>query len=426
MKYDLYSHKNIRLSPLSLLLLLIGVTISLYILLSDNHIYKLIPLWIFVYCIIAGLKEKFIINPYLLLSLLPLSLLVYDSKISDRYLVELNTSTIILFSINIMVLLITIKFTKPSRRTYLRDYISKHDLIKHTWIMFFIGNIPFIYRSILSRDIIFASIFALFSYAAIVMSIKSKNKQLILFISGFHLIKLLLNLDKLGLLFFIIVILVALERYFSLSKRDKLRFFLLLILSGGLLIMTFHYRDYLRSGGDFFSYISGGIFDYNNTSYFLSSETNWKFPSQLFMPYLYFTTPLTNLQFIIETQNVRTYGLWILKPIIGYLQLDSMLVDKYSLVSYSSFNTFTYISVFFKDFGYLGSLLGSFLTGFYIKKIYTQLFLSKSPLLTVVYGFVAVATLQMFFSNHFFQLAYPFTILIIMYLYSFFASVKLE
>ena len=130
---------------------------------------------------------------------------------------------------------------------------------------------------------------------------------------------------------------------------------------------------------------------------------------------MYLETPWVNLQYVTETQDNRTYGMWALKPLLGYLGLRDD--EDYKLEPYSSFNTFTFISCQFKDFGYYGSVLLSLFLGFFVKKMYSLSMRSNSPFYLGAFVLVALATLEMFFSNHFFMQSYPFTIFIMMWLY---------
>lgn len=135
------------------------------------------------------------------------------------------------------------------------------------------------------------------------------------------------------------------------------------------------------------------------------------------MPYMYFISSWNNLQYVMQTQTSHTYGLWSIKPLLGYFQLDNFFSASYSLKSYSSFNTFTYITVLFKDFGILGSTFLSLFLGLFVGYVYEYKYLSTDYLDICCYSMVACATAEMFFSNHFFTQSYPFTILIIIWLY---------
>ena len=143
----------------------------------------------------------------------------------------------------------------------------------------------------------------------------------------------------------------------------------------------------------------------------------WNQNTALFMPYMYLTTPWANLQYLTETQDTRTFGLWLIKPILGYAQLDDCFQKQYYIQAYSSFNTLTFISCNFKDFGYWLSVISSLLLGIFVKKIYSRYQKSHSALDVACYVLVGLAVLEMFFSNEFFTQSFPFTIVIIMAIY---------
>ena len=129
------------------------------------------------------------------------------------------------------------------------------------------------------------------------------------------------------------------------------------------------------------------------------------------------TTPWSNLQYVTETQPKSTNGLWTIKPLLGYAQLDDTFENNYKLEPYSSFNTFTYIVCGYKDFGFWGSVVMSLFLGFFVKKVYSRYKVSQSPFDVAIYVCAGLAVVEMFFSNHFFMQSYPFTIVIIMELY---------
>ena len=152
-------------------------------------------------------------------------------------------------------------------------------------------------------------------------------------------------------------------------------------------------------------------------SYYEKKGVEWNTLEQYFMPYMYLTNGWTNLQYVTETQNTRTYGLWTIAPILGYTGLKERFSKELYLESYSSFNTFAYVTCAFKDFGYWLSIIMSVILGFFVKKIYSRYLMSRSPFDVACYVLTAIATLEMFFSNHFFMQSYPFTIVILMELY---------
>ena len=149
----------------------------------------------------------------------------------------------------------------------------------------------------------------------------------------------------------------------------------------------------------------------SSLNYYSSHGLDWSLSPELFLPYMYITTPWTNLQFVVDTQNERTHGLWLLKPVLGYIGLE--LGEILTLRSYSSFNTFTFIAVFFKDFGYLGSLVGTVLLAYLVIFVYRLYLSERSEITAGLYTVISLAEIQMYFSNHFVMQSYPVTALIL-------------
>lgn len=148
-------------------------------------------------------------------------------------------------------------------------------------------------------------------------------------------------------------------------------------------------------------------------------NVKWTGLTSFFMPYMYLETPWTNLQYVMQTQDTRTYGLWLIKPILNYLQLDGFFENMYQLIPMSSFNTYSFIACNFKDFGFWGSIIPSLILGGYVKWVYSRACQTTDPLDVACYVYVAQAVLEMFFSNHFFQQAYPLTCVLLIGIYKY-------
>jgi oligosaccharide repeat unit polymerase len=220
------------------------------------------------------------------------------------------------------------------------------------------------------------------------------------------------SVSKLFVLMLAMTILVIYDKYYAVTKKSKRREFLLMIAGIALMLAAFSFANKDRGSYDADDGVSG----------YSAQGITWTGATRFFMPYMYLTNAWTNLQYVTETQDSRTYGLWMAKPVLGYLQLDDSFGPIYNLESYSSFNTFGFITCGFKDFGYWLSVISALMLGFFVKKIYSRFLLSRSPFDVACYVLVGLATLEMFFSNHFFMQSYPFTVVIIMGLYKFVAA----
>jgi len=364
---------------------------------------------LFFICLIIGSKETYYLNPYFLFSITPFSLLMYIN-IGNIYMQNLTHKTWLLAIINIFAFIIALYYT-PGFKTIKRCLGVGTDgrLIFNAIVLYIVSLFAYLIPQL-------ASVLWLFSVPAIVCAMKSKRRIMIVFSLGVIIISFFGGTSKMAVLLNIITIIVCIEKYYVTSLKRKRLVLVLLLLSVIFMIFAFSFANKERGHYD----SSTGL------SYYQSRGIEWDYHAAFFLPYMYLTTSWGNLQYVTETQNTRTNGLWVIKPLLGYAQLDNLFNSEYELVPYSSFNTFTFITCGFKDFGYWMSIILSLFLGFYVKKVYTRYCISRSPLDVAIYVCVALAVAEMFFSNHFFMLSYPFTILIIMEIYKLFFGRYIE
>ena len=364
-------------------------------------------LLLFIICILRGMREKYFLNPYYLFALVPFTLLIY-ANISNYHL-DLTVNTWLIAIINIAAFVTALDFT-PEHRHFgkCKGVGEGRQLVNHTIILFVLGFMPTIYTMVLGGTMALASVFTLFSSGAIVCAMKSKNKILIGLIFFLYVISWIGYVTKSTILTFAIAILIGYEKYYVESTKQKRRLVVLGILGLLLMIAAFSFANQGRGSESGMSAVQ---------YYATYGGLTWNRNASLLMPYMYMTTPWANLQYVMETQTNHTYGLWLIKPLISYFQFDSLFSNFYELRAYSNFNTFTYLTYCFKDFGFWGSCISSVFLGIFTKKVYSRFTVSRSPLDVACYVLVAQAVAEMFFSNHFFTQSYPFTIVIIMGIY---------
>lgn len=223
------------------------------------------------------------------------------------------------------------------------------------------------------------------------------------------------SLNKTVFIGLVILLFLCLQSYYNVKILSKSMILGLLLAGLGMYIM-FDLKSFLADGGSFVEFFSDnrgtdeiGVDALN----YYGDRVDWNLSAGLLLPYIYLTTPWTNVQYVINTQSVHTYGLWFIKPILGWMQLDDLFEANYQLDAMTTFNTFTYLSVLYKDFGYYGSIFISFFLGYFVKRVYNDYCVSSSPIVLGCYTCCALATLEMFFSNHFFSQSYPFTIIVV-------------
>ncbi len=387
-----------------------GLGVAWYFNDFEVELEKTIVYFIFLWTISLGIKEENIYNPYFLFSLLPISLLIYDETISRTYLVELFEYTYIFAIINMLVFLITMKYTYGYSKRVEVGLETNEKLLKHGWIMFGISLLAYVITP-------FSTFLDVFKFMAIACAVKAKRYASAVVMI---LIVLFLNQDTLNKTNILCIILLLILCYFKYTGKKGLSFKMVLFIALAAFIMVhmFTLKSYIVNGGTVWEYITDGYKNNDIRGYYTERpDVNWNGPEWLFTPWMYLTTPWTNLQLVIFTQRDYTYGLWMLKPVINWLQMDGVLESFYELKSYSTFNTFTYLGVLFKDFGYIGSCFGSVVIAVFVKRIYNRFMNSDSPLDIASYALIAQATAELFFSNHFFTQSYPFVIVMMVALY---------
>lgn len=369
--------------------------------------YKACVFCLMIICILRGKAERYFLNPYYMFILVPFTLLIYTKM--SKYHLKLTDNTYIIAIINIVTFIMAMDLTPEYKHFERCKGVGEgRQVTINAIILLGLGFLPTVYFIIVGHSMPLASVISLFSTGAVLCALKSKKKKLIIFVSLCFILSWVKYVSKSAILTFSIAMIIGFEKYYVRSIEQKRKLVALSVVGVVLMIFAFSFANQGRSnayGRDALDYYTkyGGV--------------KWKGNALLFMPYMYLTTPWTNLQYVMETQPTHTYGLWAIKPLLNYLQIDGIFSDYYVLQPYSNFNTFTFIACCFKDFGFWGSCISSAFLGIFTKKIYSRYKVSKSPLDVTCYVLLSQAVLEMFFSNHFYTQSYPFTIVIIMGIY---------
>lgn len=383
---------------------LIGVILVLSFLsiLFKNLIFdRIVVAVIMIVCLLMGSREKSFVNPYNLFCLTPISLLIYIN-FGDAYMVNLSHDTFLLGIINMTAFLFALQYTKGfSKVSNCISITSNRSLIINSIILLSLG-----YSAKFIPPL--QSILWIFTYAGIACAIKTKKKLMFLVVVAFFIMAALSGTaSKTSMLTYAVSFLFCYDKYYATTEKQKKKVKYLTVIGIVFMIFSFSFANKDR-----------GMYDANEgVDLYASRGLEWNYNAIMFMPYMYITNGWTNLQYITETQDNRTYGLWMIKPFLGYIQVANELEKEYEMIPYSSFNTKTFIACGFKDFGYWLSIISSIILGIFVKKIYSRYLFSRSPFDVTCYILVGLATLEMFFSNHFFMQSYPFTVVILMEIY---------
>lgn len=419
--------KHLLIRTMCLFLVIIAIVV--FSNLPSEHflimIFKLILGWNLIILTINGLREKTLFNPFILFAFTPLSLLLYDENISDYYFSTLDERTWLLGVINIIAFsvgLVIFLDRKNKQDNYCREEFSNiKSLTTHTIIMLVIGMMPLVFYLLMKVQMPFASIISYFRFLALAGAWKSKRIPLLYFVNFVILLSYFFSFNKTAFLGYALITLICYQKYFSNSKKRKLFFYLIgSILAILFLFVAFPLKDIIQNGSMPLSFnnLLHAIRDYaNNTNDYYVGRIFWKGPNVLRFPYIYLVSGWNNVQYVMETQSIHTYGLWCIKPLLSLLQLDGFFSKYYELLPKNSFNTFTFVTVLYKDFGIVLSCIVSCFLAFFVGNIYLKFKKSNSIFYVAVWAVVAQAEFEMFFSNHFFMLSYPFTIILLCYVY---------
>ena len=398
----------------NILLLTLIPLIGFAFLLGSIVVDKVILLYLIILFLIYGLRERFLLNPYLLFILTPITLLA-SVNIGANYTLDLTHETYILGIINISAFLFSLNFKFNSREIFEKSKVRflYNPWFNSKWKLKFMAII-FLLISLLGNVIVeIHTLVWFFGLVGLACCFKLKKLWLIIpyIIAVFSLAP---ELSKTSVVIYLIAIILLGEKYYRKISRKY-------ILPGILVTVSVVLLSFFIANKD------RGQLDLNSTIKTYSEQgISWSYSPILFLPYMYLTTPWTNLQYVTLEQDDRTNGLWSIKPIVGYFQLDENFKSQYGIEAFSSFNTFTFIAVHFKDFGYWLSILPTIFLGILVRISYRRFLNYESPFTTALYCVIAFATFQMFFSNHFFMQSYPFTAIILITIFSSIFNLQLK
>lgn len=383
--------------------------------------FRLFTCLVFVYCVWKGADEETIVNPYFLFAIAPFSLMIYSEVVSPYYLAKLEPLTWFVADLNMALFLVGFEL---ARECWRNPRSVTLDAVENGPIRLAGSGIFLLALSKVGSAITFlASTFNLYAYPALAVAVKSRSRLVITFVVGVFVAGFAVSFNKSMAMSLFITLLISYEMFGKSSKAKTIT--AVALIAAVFVFVAFPLKDMMSDGSTVAELNQGiGLADrifgsYSGNAEYFSGRIIWDAPDFLLMPYMYLTTGWTNLQYVMASQADHTYGLWFLRPILAYAQLDDAFSASYALVPYTAtFNTYTFVAVQFKDFGALGSGVVSLLLGLYVRFVYNRCMSTRSALYVGCYALVGQAVLEMFFSNHFFQQSYPFSVLVLTLLYS--------
>jgi len=364
-----------------------------------------------VICIILGKKERFILNPFYCFFLTPFSLLIYSPVISPRFLTELRSEVYIVAVLSFIAFIVGCnKYSTQSescnnhssQRLSTINYDNKFASLGCSFLV-----VPLLYQLFIAFSSIrlpLAAIMNQFVYIGVAFLLKSNKKKSYILVLALCLFLLLTKFRKTVFLYLFILFLLPILNTGDITNRTKK----LGIITIGLGVVFMVFIAYpLKMYFAEYGTLSGLELkaDYLRQIVEKASVNYGNLGGSVFMlrPYLSMTTEWTNLDCSLDIEPLRTYGMWFLRPILNILQINTESMPIYSLTPRSNYyNTFGFLTIQIKDFGFVGAVLFTFLLGWFTGWAYRQFREQRNnPLEVVRYLYVSCAVLEMFFSNHF-------------------------
>jgi len=225
-------------------------------------------------------------------------------------------------------------------------------------------------------------------------------------------------------IFFLVLALILLVSYFFLMNR---LYYLLMIIS--LLVIT-HYsvkKITIKKVGIFatifitifFAVASIRLVQYAENFLFIVSEMNIS-PNYSFVagPYMYISMNLENLNVGVNNLGNYNYGLFsfdfLLALIRGQDYLRELVIQNSVFQASRPFTTFPYMWSYYRDFGYGGVTLFSFLWGILFSSTYWRMRTRPTPTNMIMYCLFITVVILSFFTNLISRLNFIFNILLVL------------
>ena len=387
-----------------ILFLLIGILVIIY-----GNVSQIFALSLIAICLKRGAGCQYFYNPYWILIITLVSYLCYSSVIGGYFLDDLEIKTQILIVSSLAMIILG--FISAERKKIKPISVGKYS--ENFWIIFLLGFIPTIITYALFGNVLeltgdslieakgnqgvpIIGQMAYFLPASILIACKKDSKVLIVISIIFSIIAALFTVTKTAVLVAALFLVFGIVRYrpsLMQSKVAKLTKKTLPVWLPIGLIFFFVFNNAIRHDAT-----SNRDMDYMEQGGVDRVYKSTNLSEGLYLNYLYFTSPWSNLNYNVKNNQERGYGRNIFAQFSKKIGIDIKTVNK----NHPTFlNTFSYLTDIFLDFGFIGSIIFSFFFGFLIFLIYKKFGYSDDPLLLAFYVLVAYATFMLFFNNHF-------------------------
>lgn len=389
---------------------IVTLALTIIMIVLSHDFTKIIAWLILMLCYSKAKKSQNWYSPYYLFMATIISYILYWERLGGIFMDELSLETRIFVVSSLLAVVCGFIICQNIHRQPIR--VGR--INENFWLVFIIGLLPtalsyMMYGNIAALEgeemmeakeqftLPVIGQLAYFLPASIVVACKKNNTKLIVIATLFSILAALLTISKTALLVTALYFIVGVSRFrpaitgSRLYKIvDKFKFVAIPV----LLIFMFMYNNNKRndasSGGNDMAYVES------------SSSTLWEtsnLAQNLFLDYCYYVQPWSNLNYNIENNhNEGTIGG------NSFAQFGKKLgihINAKKKIQPYFFNTHTFLTDYYLDFGSVFAIIISFLLGILIYTCYSLFGLSDDPLLISFYILIAYATVMMFFSNHF-------------------------
>ncbi len=358
-------------------------------------------------CFIKGQKEDRWFNPFVLLIVTIVSFLVYFDSIAPFYLRDMENSTRWLIVCCLYALFAGMLFVPKNSVSPI--YTGNKN--ENFYFVFCIGLLPAVLSFVLYGNTLSLSGDDLtemkservipvinelypFLYASIIVSCKNDNFRQFVLSAICSILAALLSATKSSIFITFLFIVIGCTsfspfEYNLLFLRIKKYVWLIIPLS---CLFLFFFTSNRKNADSDLSYLE------KSQSEVIGLSNNSDIARNLFNVYLYYCSPWSNLDYNIaynyeSGKGVNTFG--------QFPHRLGIEVSKVEKMNPTFLNTHSFITDFYIDFGWIGSVIASFLLGMLIYIIYLKFGLSDDSLMLAFYCIVAKSTILLFFSNHF-------------------------
>jgi len=397
-------------------------------------LYKVLAFALFCLTLRMGIiKDRDYFSPYTLFATSPFCVLIYSNYLSNVFLPlpgHLAMFTILLGQTSFILGLTLFRYnSEVCCQTLHNKPLVLEPGIRYSYItLFLLGLSPFVmalllnpfgtslsaegvadFRAKFSLPIV--SALSCLMTGALLCAARDKNLKVFMIMAAIVLISGSLTQSRAGVVVLFMVILYTVVHYWQ-------RRYLKAVFVSGLFVIA----------GMFFLYVlvrQGALHNKSiksNYSHYYESARCAKLPrlcQPFYGTYMYMTAPLSNFAYLIEEVDDRTYGKLMLWPIISTFQFKRIAnIEKTEKpIRIWPYNTHTFMGDYYMDFGINSLIVLSALTGMIVYCIYWRSLKSNDCLIHAEYLYFGLATLLMFFNNHFTSSAYPLRVFIICEIY---------